>query len=770
MEPPPKRPRTDDGQIVVIKGAVITKIIYPRVDNVFRKRGGWGVFKLRVNNTFFTAKGPVRFGDRYHTMDLYCRKEIDDYKGRKKWVYAILKTLKVVPRPLSGALLVEMLQEFGGFTKKLAEWRVREMSPAAKSGIVQAFANEVVTRPWLHGLNDHTSYFGHIFLNDLCPPFKKEMLGLLAEDQIGTLYWLAMKTPWKLYFPSLRPSPHLEDISADTCFALSRKYNTPIQQIELDAMKFYAGHTRTQEASGHIYTLRNVLESTADANLVGFLENEGVLVAKPGKNADTGCLEERIYCKVDLDYEDFISGYMGQMLRTDESTTMKDFCKCWPNRDKNAPKLTEEQEMAVHVARTHRISVVCGRAGTGKTSMVIRSIRSSFMRGEVLMVALSGIACRRLKRCVGPAFTAHLVIHSVTKKDSLFYTQKFWEKKVLFVEEASTMPLKIFSLLIRCLPMIERIYFVGDHNQMLPPSGGIGVLHMFYRIYQNTGAVAILRHSQRLNTHCSKLARNLDRILSGDARLEYDPEYSEHTSFVLLQRADSLAENVRKLRELFGNRPDSEMRMQIMVQKNDTRMDMVRLWYQTGPYGHIEYKEHAFFVGETVMFLKNHYGSFVAGYGVSTGMVQNGLIEQISRCYDVCGTTHAIKECTNTGEPQSFHSSYRFIELKATLTTICLNVYSPTNIIRSQPATIAKMQGQETDTAVVFVHEGVSPERFESRTFYTACSRGKKQCIVMANLDGDGTVPSRELQAIITTKQDLDKCQTSLWEKLPNLE
>jgi exodeoxyribonuclease V alpha subunit len=133
--------------------------------------------------------------------------------------------------------------------------------------------------------------------------------------------------------------------------------------------------------------------------------------------------------------------------------------------------LSQEQREAVAHACTHKVSVLTGGAGTGKstiTKIVVDAFEKAAGRDGVVLCSPTGKAAKRLSEVTGrEARTIH----------STLYNGGVNEHTVLVVvDEASMLDTHVAEWLISSIPPTAHVLFVGDDNQL--PSVGPGrVLH-----------------------------------------------------------------------------------------------------------------------------------------------------------------------------------------------------------------------------------------------------------------------------------------------------
>ena len=140
----------------------------------------------------------------------------------------------------------------------------------------------------------------------------------------------------------------------------------------------------------------------------------------------------------------------------------------------------EEQEEALERITTHRLGVLVGRAGTGKTSVLGALVRCKEIAAEgVLLLAPTGKARVRLQRATGrEASTIAQFLYRLGRYDGarqrvLFAGPETYRKeKTVVIDECSMLTMDDLYAVLRALDLghVARLILVGDPNQ-LPPIG-----------------------------------------------------------------------------------------------------------------------------------------------------------------------------------------------------------------------------------------------------------------------------------------------------------
>ena len=143
---------------------------------------------------------------------------------------------------------------------------------------------------------------------------------------------------------------------------------------------------------------------------------------------------------------------------------------------KNRQPLTSRQMEAVQAALTHRVTVLTGGPGTGKTTTVRSIIRLGEAAGKRMMLASpTGRAAKRLSEATGrPAKTIHRLLEFKPAEGFAFQRndEHPLEADMIIVDETSMLDLLLANHLLKAIPAGAHLLLVGDIDQL--PSVGAG--------------------------------------------------------------------------------------------------------------------------------------------------------------------------------------------------------------------------------------------------------------------------------------------------------
>lgn len=133
--------------------------------------------------------------------------------------------------------------------------------------------------------------------------------------------------------------------------------------------------------------------------------------------------------------------------------------------------LNEEQCDAVELALSHRLSIILGGAGTGKTTL-IKAIVEKKPRGKFLLAAPTGKAAKNLTDRTGlDAHTVHGILGLGV--DNANFSPFIWDNvSLVVIDEASMMTHELLAGVLYKARRDCRVVLIGDPGQLLPVGSG----------------------------------------------------------------------------------------------------------------------------------------------------------------------------------------------------------------------------------------------------------------------------------------------------------
>jgi exodeoxyribonuclease V alpha subunit len=133
-----------------------------------------------------------------------------------------------------------------------------------------------------------------------------------------------------------------------------------------------------------------------------------------------------------------------------------------------------EQAAAVRAAFAHRLSIVTGGPGTGKTATIRMICAAAEAQGlDVLLVAPTGRAARRIAEATEqPASTIHAALGWIPGEGPAHDEDSPLHADLLVVDETSMANLELLVTLLRAIGVAMHVVLVGDADQLAPVGAG----------------------------------------------------------------------------------------------------------------------------------------------------------------------------------------------------------------------------------------------------------------------------------------------------------
>jgi exodeoxyribonuclease V alpha subunit len=140
----------------------------------------------------------------------------------------------------------------------------------------------------------------------------------------------------------------------------------------------------------------------------------------------------------------------------------------------SGPVLTEEQKAAVQGAFAHRLSLITGGPGTGKTATVRAIVGAAEAQAlRVLLVAPTGRAAARMREASGmQAATVHSALGWIPGEGPTHDAEDPLRCDLLVIDETSMANLELLVTLLRAVPTQATVVLVGDADQLAPVGAG----------------------------------------------------------------------------------------------------------------------------------------------------------------------------------------------------------------------------------------------------------------------------------------------------------
>ena len=375
---------------------------------------------------------------------------------------------------------------------------------------------------------------------------------------------------------------------------------------------------------------------------------------------------------------------------------------------KLAIALSQEQIDVLEKILSHRVVIITGGPGTGKTTL-IRSVNAIFeaLGKRVLLAAPTGRAARRLSEVTRrDAKTIHRLL-GVNFKDGLFDKNRDnpLDADAVIIDEASMVDTLLMFHLINAVPITAALILVGDVFQL--PSIGPGNV-LFDMIKSARTPIFYLKKIFR-QAHKSPIVFNAHRIRQGEFPVFKPLDPTEGLSeFYFIEQDDPntvvttiLELCTKTIPERFNFDPVHEVQILTPMHKGvigTTHLNQVLQEVLNPNPVIIETRGSTFKIGDKVMHLKNNYQKEV--FNGDIGTIRTVDVKENIFSVDFYGRT----------------VSYDFTEMDDISLAYAISVH--------------KSQGSEYPAVIL----PIMTQHFvllQRNLLYTAITRGKKLVILI---------------------------------------
>ena len=151
-----------------------------------------------------------------------------------------------------------------------------------------------------------------------------------------------------------------------------------------------------------------------------------------------------------------------------------------------ADGLREEQQAAIRLAQTRRLTLINGGPGTGKTYTIARLIRAEQNAAADIRIALAaptGKAAKRMEESLAtagisglPAQTLHRLLGIDNNGEAQYHASRPLPHDIIIIDEASMLSLELAHALIAATAADTRLILLGDADQLAAVEPG-AILH-----------------------------------------------------------------------------------------------------------------------------------------------------------------------------------------------------------------------------------------------------------------------------------------------------
>ena len=387
--------------------------------------------------------------------------------------------------------------------------------------------------------------------------------------------------------------------------------------------------------------------------------------------------------------------------------------------------LCPEQCEAVQLAISHRLSIILGGTGSGKTTLIhaIASMHDTPL--SQVLCAPTGKAARNLTERTGyTARTVHSALGLHPNDD--FLSPVVWNNiSLVIVDEASMMTLEMLAGILSRVHETCRIVLLGDYNQLLSVGSGNVLLDLLHLGVPNIR----LEANHRQHTQATGLLHNV----VGFSELMSTCDLTFDDSFTMVELDESAvceALTTEAVRRYLANEsvqvlsPYNKVTDLSVSKLNTIIQRQVNPPNQDTP--EVQYEQTVFRNGDRVIITQNDRERNCSNGDIGIFRILRSEGELLRYCVELPDGRCPVWE----------H--------KAELATLSL----------AYALTVHKVQGSEMDTILMPITDSFSNMLYRN-LLYTAISRGKKKVILYGSMNAVGVAlqtPARTRRSQLVVK------------------
>ncbi|MFZ5953948.1 MAG: ATP-dependent RecD-like DNA helicase [Candidatus Dependentiae bacterium] len=386
--------------------------------------------------------------------------------------------------------------------------------------------------------------------------------------------------------------------------------------------------------------------------------------------------------------------------------------------------LNDDQQRGILTCLQHKISVITGGPGTGKTTLIkkLLSILDEH-KLQYRLAAPTGRAAKRITQGTGrTALTLHRLLEfDFTTRNFTHHEKNALKLDFLIIDEASMIDIFLAHAVLKALPFHAHVVFIGDIDQL--PSVGAG---NFLNDIIASEKVACVRLKEIFRqAQDSLIIVNAHRVNNGEFPVAFLPDAKRDFIFIKeddpLQVNNHLQEIYRKKLKSYGIDADDAM---VLVPMNRGSVgtqsinNTLQQFLNSDPTVSLLHHGTRFGVGDRVMQIKNNYDKHVFNGDI-------GIVQEVNAPERTIAVNFVDKMVL-----------YESTELDELVLAYAISIH--------------KSQGSEYSAVIIclFMQHFTLLAR---NLLYTAITRAKKLCIVIGQSKAVGMAVTNNKQTIRTT-------------------
>ncbi|WP_157952526.1 ATP-dependent RecD-like DNA helicase [Candidatus Similichlamydia epinepheli] len=373
--------------------------------------------------------------------------------------------------------------------------------------------------------------------------------------------------------------------------------------------------------------------------------------------------------------------------------------------------LASAQKEAIRMAYRHKVHLLTGGPGTGKSTITrCLALIGGKLGLDLIFCAPTGKASKRLGEASGrPAQTIHYLLeYDFTSQTFKKSEKSLLQVDILVVDEMSMVDCFLFHHLLKAIPSHAHLILVGDSDQL----ASIGPGNVFEDLLSSRRLPVCTLSTLFRQSERSGIARAAHLIREGRSPLASLKEDDLDFSFIEERDGEKIVERIcyevyERMPKLHKLDPQEDIQVLCPMKKGSVGIERLNIalqqTFQKGQTGKFSIGGRTFFLGDKLIQTRNNYRKEIF----------NGSIHFL-RSVDMSKRTCEMISM----EGRSL--IYRFDELDQVQHAYALSVH--------------KYQGSEAECIVLPVHPSHSVMLFR-RLLYTAITRARKHVLLIETIN-----------------------------------
>lgn len=494
-------------------------------------------------------------------------------------------------------------------------------------------------------------------------------------------------------------------------------------QLISNLYEFFGGKDEIYET----IVLKDKTEQSNIGIAMDILVKSGIVIIEDNENK----ANRRIYLKSIYDLENNIAQNLVRIKNSKSNLKYNN----WEANLKKLEKIQgfefdEVQKSGIRLALEEQVCLICGLAGSGKSTLVsgvLAALEGDNPNFQFAQCALSGKAAARLQEVTGSdGMTIHRLLGYDSSQPILTWEPPILQYDLIIVDEISLVGGELFNLLLKAIKNGTKLLMLGDLGQ-LPSIGSLNLAADFYKSSFIPTVELTTIHRQAAKSGIitvSHSVRNQEQLFDsstvgeevfGELKdmtfdIKQEKTYIKEAAldyFKKYYHSDFVKEDVMNIQMIS---PVKERGDSCVYNLNNDIQDYINPYKPGDDFFIVNNNNHPYYirVHDKVMCVKNNYhlvntkDNEVAIFNGWTGIVTNIGVTEVYVYFPLADSVVIINKQ----------------DVKDLL-------------VLGYASTVHKLQGSDAPVVIGVLDYSTPPSMLDNALLYTLITRAKKQCVVV---------------------------------------